>query len=112
MNIKRKILFVSTFTLFLIGCSEPNSTGVEATLTKNVDQLIILKERLSEDCNKNIPKSCEQMQALVNVIDASVIQGVSVSSDSKEILRQWVRSHHATYSVNGKLKPIKITSKE
>jgi hypothetical protein len=110
MNVKHKISISILLASLLIGCSEPNNT--EITLAKNIDQLIILKEKLSEECGENIPKSCEQMQALVNVIDASVVQGISAPSYAKDIYRKWVMSHHSSYNVNGKRKSIKIATEE
>jgi hypothetical protein len=81
-------------SLLLISCVDKSPKTIE--LETNIDILIVLKEKLSEECDNGVKNSCTQMNALVDTIDLSLVQGRKVSESAHDIYSQWVDSHNAS----------------
>jgi hypothetical protein len=89
---KKQLIGVLTLSLLLMSCGDKPSRVIK--LEKSIDALIILKERLSTECDNGIEISCTQMTALVDTIDLSIVRGVPIHEEAHDIYRKWVDSHN------------------
>jgi hypothetical protein len=92
--IKKKLIGALTLSLLLMSCGDKPSRVIK--LEKSIDILIVLKERLSTECDNGIEISCTQMTALVDTIDLSIVKGVPIHEEAHDIYSRWVDSHNAS----------------